>query len=162
MIRETRMSDRKIVQLTFPQFQIPMSEFVSVAKVGDIPVGEGRAFELDDSMVAIFNADGHYHAIDDMCPHMGASLAAGHFDQTDCTVTCPWHAWRFDTRDGTWCDNRRLKVDCYHVRVQGTEIQVALVEPEPDDAPPACDDSGQTPPHAGQPQLDPEENADGK
>ncbi len=99
-----------------------MSEFVTVAKVGEIPEGEGRAFEYDDQMVAVFNDKGEYRAIDDMCPHMGASLASGHFE--DCIVTCPWHAWSFDTRDGTWCDNRRLKVDTYDVQVVGEEIQV--------------------------------------
>ncbi len=102
-----------------------MPEFTTVAKVGDIPVNEGRAFEVDEQMVAVFNHNGEYLAIDDMCPHMGASLATGHFEPADCTVTCPWHAWRFDTRDGTWCDNRRLKVDVYQVRVVGDEIQVA-------------------------------------
>ncbi len=102
-----------------------MPEFITVAKVGDIPVNEGRAYEVDEQMVAVFNHNGEYLAIDDMCPHMGASLATGHFESADCTVTCPWHAWRFDTRDGTWCDNRRLKVDVYQVRVVGDEIQVA-------------------------------------
>ena len=109
-----------------------MAEFVTVAKVGDIPSGEGRAFEVDDQMVAVFNNDGEYLAIDDMCPHMGASLAAGYFEPADCTVTCPWHAWRFDTRDGTWCDNRRLKIDTYQVRVEGDEIQVAPADPDTD------------------------------
>ncbi len=103
-----------------------MSEFETVAKVGDIPEGEGRAFEYEDQMVAVFNDKGEYRAIDDMCPHMGASLASGHFE--DCVVTCPWHAWSFDTRDGTWCDNRRLKVDTYDVRVVGDEIQVKPAE----------------------------------
>ena len=103
-----------------------MPEFVTVAKVGDIPEGEGRAFECNDQMVAVFNDGGEYRAIDDMCPHMGASLAAGHLE--DCVVTCPWHAWSFDTRDGTWCENRRLKIDVYDVRVVGDEIQVAPVE----------------------------------
>jgi nitrite reductase (NADH) small subunit/3-phenylpropionate/trans-cinnamate dioxygenase ferredoxin subunit len=102
-----------------------MPEFVTVAKVGDIPNGEGRAFEVDQQMVAIFNHDGVYYAIDDMCPHMGASLAAGFFEKSDCTVTCPWHAWRFDVRDGSWCDNRRLKVDIFRVRLSGDEIQVS-------------------------------------
>ena len=101
-----------------------MSEFVTVARVGEIPDGEGRAFELDDRVVAIFNRAGEYLAIDDMCPHMGASLAAGHFDAEDCTVACPWHAWRFDVRDGTWCDNSRLKIDTFQVRVMGDELQV--------------------------------------
>jgi len=106
-----------------------MSEFVTVAKVGEIPLNEGRAFEVDEQMVAVFHRDGEYFAIDDMCPHMGASLAAGHFDAETCTVTCPWHAWRFDTRDGTWCDNRRLKVTVFQVRVVGDEIQVGPSQP---------------------------------
>ena len=103
-----------------------MSEFRTVARVGDIPEGEGRAFEYNDQMVAVFNDNGEYRAIDDMCPHMGASLASGHLE--GCIVTCPWHAWSFDTSDGTWCDNRRLKIDVYEVRLVGEEIQVAAVE----------------------------------
>ena len=109
-----------------------MSEFITVAKVGDIPNGEGRAFEYKDQMVAVFNDNGEYRAIDDMCPHMGASLATGQFE--DCVVTCPWHAWSFDTRDGTWCDNRRLKIDVFRVRVVGESIQVAEAEKESDES----------------------------
>ena len=61
-----------------------MSEFVTVAQVGDIPEGQGQAFPVGEHMVAVFNDGGQYHAIDDMCPHMGASLASGHFE--DCVV----------------------------------------------------------------------------
>ncbi len=100
-------------------------EFVTVARLGDIPVGEGRAFEYKNQVVAVFNEGGQYRAIDDMCPHMGASLASGHLE--DCIVVCPWHGWSFDTRDGAWCDNRRIKIDVYEVRIVGDEIQVAAV-----------------------------------
>ena len=51
-----------------------MSEFVTVAQVGDIPEGQGQAFPVGEHMVAVFNDGGQYHAIDDMCPHMGACL----------------------------------------------------------------------------------------
>ena len=55
-----------------------MSEFVTVAKVGAIAEGAGMAFPVGDRLVAVFNlGGGSYHAIDDLCPHMGASLAAG-------------------------------------------------------------------------------------
>ena len=108
---------------------MPKPEFLTVAKLGDIPLGEGRAFQYNDQMVAVFNDDGNYRAIDDMCPHMGASLAAGHLE--DCIVTCPWHGWSFDTRDGAWCDNRRIKIDVYEVRIVGDEIQVAAVQNTP-------------------------------
>jgi len=107
-----------------------MLDFETVAQVGDIPDGEGRAFEYNDQMVAVFNNGGQYLAIDDMCPHMGASLASGHFE--DCVVTCPWHAWSFDARDGSWCENRRIKIDTYEVRVQGTDIQVRPAEKSPE------------------------------
>jgi len=109
-----------------------MSDFQTVAKVGDIPNGEGRAFDYKDQVVAVFNNDGEYHAIDDMCPHMGASLATGHFE--DCIVACPWHGWSFDTRDGAWCDNRRIKIDTFQVRIVGDEIQVADAIKEVSDA----------------------------
>ncbi|NBY01770.1 MAG: Rieske (2Fe-2S) protein, partial [Planctomycetes bacterium] len=59
-------------------------------------------------------------AIDDFCPHMGASLSGGHVE--DGTVTCPWHAWRFRLCDGAWADNPRLKVGCYNVSVVDDEI----------------------------------------
>ncbi len=99
-----------------------MSEFVTVAKVGSIPEGQGAPFTIGDRIVAVFNVGGQYHAIDDICPHMGASLSAGFVEEA--TVTCPWHAWRFCVRDGTWCDNPTIKIDRFETRVVGDEIQV--------------------------------------
>ncbi len=104
-----------------------MSEFVTVAKVGAIPAGQGGTFAIGDKLVAVFNRDGTYYAIDDLCPHMGASLGAGQLDEEG-AVTCPWHAWRFDICDGTWRDNPRLKIPSYPVRVQGDEIQILVVD----------------------------------
>jgi nitrite reductase/ring-hydroxylating ferredoxin subunit len=105
-----------------------MPNFVTVAQVGSIPAGEAATVPVGDRLVAIFNlGDGQYAAIDDLCPHMGASLAAGHLEGT--VVTCPWHAWRFRVTDGTWCDNPRIKTDVFEVRVVGDEIQVRV----PDD-----------------------------
>ena len=103
-----------------------MSGFVTVAKVGAIPEGQGATFVVGSRMVAVFHCGGKYHAIDDVCPHMGASLGAGPLSGT--VVTCPWHAWRFDVRDGTWCDNPRLKIERFDVRVEGDEIQVRVLE----------------------------------
>jgi nitrite reductase (NADH) small subunit len=105
-----------------------LSEFVTVAQVGSIEEGQGRAFAVNGRMVAVFLEKGAYHAIDDFCPHMGASLSGGHVQ--DGIVACPWHAWRFAICDGTWCDNPRIKVDSFEVRVVGEEIQVRVPERE--------------------------------
>ena len=101
-----------------------MSEYVTVGKVGEIPENTGKTVEVDGRLVAVFYADNQYHAIDDLCPHAGASLGAGYVE--DCVVLCPLHAWRFYIRDGTWCDNRRLKVDAFDVRIQEDDIQVSI------------------------------------
>ncbi len=97
-------------------------QFITVAKVTDIPESQGLAVPFDDQMVAIFKVGDEFHAIADSCPHMGASLASGPLEGT--TVTCPWHAWRFCVTDGTWCDNRRIQIDTFEVRVVGDEIQL--------------------------------------
>jgi nitrite reductase (NADH) small subunit len=100
-------------------------EYITVAKIGAIPEGEGRSFQVGDRLVAVFLHQGEYLAMDDLCPHMGASLGAGYLDK-DGLVTCPWHAWRFCARDGKWADNPRLSVDTFAVRLVGNEIQVCV------------------------------------
>ncbi len=103
-----------------------MAEFFTVARVGEIPEGEGRSFPIEGRMVAVFFLDGEYSAIDDICSHMGASLAAGNVENG--AVYCPWHAWRFCVKEGTWLDNPKSAIGqkCFEVRVVGEEIQVAV------------------------------------
>ena len=104
------------------------NEFVTVAKIGDIPEGQGQAYAVNGRMVAVFNEGGKFWAIDDFCPHMGASLAGGYLEAG--IVTCPWHAWRFCIHDGKWCDNPKIKIDAFEVRVEGEEVQVRVVKKE--------------------------------
>ncbi len=99
-----------------------MSEFVTVAKVGEIAEGASLVATVGERLVAVFLSEGNYYAIDDLCPHMGASLADGALQSG--VVTCPWHAWRFDVRDGRWCDNPKIKIDTFEVRVVDGLVQV--------------------------------------
>jgi len=103
-----------------------MSEFVTVAKVGDIPEGQGTAFPVGEKVVAVFNDGGTYYAINDHCPHMGSSLAEGQLENG--IVACPWHGWRFRVSDGAWCDAPKVKTDTYELRIVGDEIQVRVPE----------------------------------
>ena len=100
------------------------TDFVTVARTGDIPDGQGISCAVGDTVVAVFNDGGEYFAINDQCPHQGASLGAG--DVQNGVVACPWHAWRFRISDGTWCDNPRIKTDSYEVRVVDEQIQVRV------------------------------------
>jgi nitrite reductase (NADH) small subunit/3-phenylpropionate/trans-cinnamate dioxygenase ferredoxin subunit len=122
--------------MTAPAFRIQvsrertvMAEFQTVCRVGEVVEGEGKTVPVGDRLVAVFCQGGQYFAIDDVCPHMGASLSAGYVENG--IVTCPWHAWRFRLHDGAWADNPRLKIGCYTVRVEGDEVQVQVPEPPP-------------------------------
>jgi nitrite reductase (NADH) small subunit/3-phenylpropionate/trans-cinnamate dioxygenase ferredoxin subunit len=99
---------------------------VTVAKVGDIPEGGAVVVSVRQKDVAIFRVNGALHAIDDVCPHMGASLSGG-FVEDGC-VTCPWHYWRFRLGDGAWADNPKVKTGSYPVHVVGDDVQLELPE----------------------------------
>ena len=99
-----------------------MAEFQTVCRVDELAEGEGKTVSVGDKLIAVFRQDGRYFAIDDTCPHMGASLSGGYVENG--VVTCPWHAWRFRLGDGAWADNPRIKIGCYAVRVQGDAVQV--------------------------------------
>jgi nitrite reductase (NADH) small subunit/3-phenylpropionate/trans-cinnamate dioxygenase ferredoxin subunit len=101
-----------------------MQDFYPVCRVADLPEGEGRTVQVGNKLVAVFHHGGQYFAIDDVCPHMGASLSGGYVEQG--IVTCPWHAWRFRLGDGAWADNPRVKIGCYPVRVVGEEVQIQV------------------------------------
>lgn len=109
-----------------------MPEFEKIGKAVDIPPGQGQSYTVGDKLIGVFNVEGEYYAINDLCPHMGASLSAGYLD--GCTVSCPWHAWRFSVTKGTWCDNPRLKIETYEVKVEGEDLLVATT-PKPQDEP---------------------------
>jgi nitrite reductase (NADH) small subunit/3-phenylpropionate/trans-cinnamate dioxygenase ferredoxin subunit len=106
-----------------------MAEFRTVCRLGDLKPGEGKTVVVNDRLIALFRDDAGCHAIDDTCPHMGASLATGTLENG--IVTCPWHAWRFRVADGTWADNPRVKIPAFPVRMVGDEVQIELPEPKP-------------------------------
>jgi nitrite reductase (NADH) small subunit/3-phenylpropionate/trans-cinnamate dioxygenase ferredoxin subunit len=99
----------------------------TVAKVGDVPADGGLVVAVGKRTIALFRTAGGIYAIDDMCPHMGASLASGCLEGN--VVTCPWHAWRFRVTDGTWADNPRVKIGSYPVTVEGDEVRVEVPDP---------------------------------
>ncbi|GAB3302603.1 hypothetical protein GCM10027451_06770 [Geodermatophilus aquaeductus] len=78
----------------------PTGRAYAVARVGDVPPGEGRAFVAGDVQVAVFRLrDGSLHATQAACPHAGGPLADG---QTDPDVlVCPLHLYGFRWTDGS-------------------------------------------------------------
>lgn len=101
-----------------------MAQRIAVGAAADIPVGGNKLVTVGTKDVAVFNVNGEFFAIDDLCPHMGASLSGGHVE--DGCVTCPWHYWRFRLSDGAWADSPRVRTGSYPVHVVDGVVQIEL------------------------------------
>jgi 3-phenylpropionate/trans-cinnamate dioxygenase ferredoxin component len=53
---------------------------------------------MDDLEIAVFNLDGEYFAIKDVCTHDEARLSDG--ELTGETIVCPWHGACFSVKTG--------------------------------------------------------------
>jgi nitrite reductase (NADH) small subunit/3-phenylpropionate/trans-cinnamate dioxygenase ferredoxin subunit len=100
------------------------TEFLKVAKIGDLDPGKGLIVVVKGTRVALFNCDGVYYAIRNQCPHMGGDLGEGLL-QGD-VVTCPWHGWRFSVKTGKNPEAEVVGVRTFEVRVEGDEIFIGV------------------------------------
>ncbi len=82
-----------------------MAAVHTLCRADEIAPGEARMFVVDDTMIGVFNLAGKFFAVDNRCPHEGASLAHGYVEGD--TVSCRMHHWRFCIRDGTYLNEDR-------------------------------------------------------
>jgi NAD(P)H-dependent nitrite reductase small subunit len=101
-----------------------MGRWVKVAEAADVAPGAGRRVEAGDRRLALFNAAGEFFAIDDACPHQGASLSDGLLHEG--RVICPLHSWVFDVRTGRCPRETHEPVAAYPTRRRGTAVEVEL------------------------------------
>lgn len=90
-----------------------------------LPPGASARLSDGARAVALFNVAGRYFAVDDRCPHGRASLSEGVVDAATCTLTCPWHAGRFDLATGAPVGGPvRAPIAVHPVTIDGDHIVV--------------------------------------
>ena len=99
-----------------------MSNWIRVASTLELPPGSSRELVVEDRIVALFNVDGEYFALDGVSPHQGGPLGNGML--SGCIVTCPWHGWQFDVRDGQHQASASLRHVTFPVKINEDEIFV--------------------------------------
>lgn len=72
--------------------------WVRVGPAAAIPPGDYATVEADGILVAVFNVNGEFLAVEDVCTHDGGGLAGGQVEGDQ--VICPRHGARFCLRTG--------------------------------------------------------------
>ncbi|MEX2113757.1 MAG: non-heme iron oxygenase ferredoxin subunit [Pirellulales bacterium] len=102
-----------------------MSDFITVAKVSEIPDPGRKIVELDDQLVVVIHTAGHFYAIDDVCTHDGGPLGEGTLEGT--TIACPRHGAKFDVRTGAALTMPATKPTGTHeIKIEGDNVLVKL------------------------------------
>ena len=102
-----------------------MLTFVKVATRAELPLGGKKLVEVDGRAIAVFNVDGGFFAIDDVCTHDGGPLADG--ELTGCEIECPRHGARFDVRTGRPLSMPAIEPVAVHaIDVRGDDVFVAI------------------------------------
>ena len=101
-----------------------MGNFTKVATTSELSLGAGKKVELNGKEIALFNIDGKFYAIDDMCPHRGGSLSEGSCE--DKVVACPWHGWQYDVSTGACLTSPSVQQQTYEVKVQGNDVLISV------------------------------------
>ena len=99
-----------------------MAVFVRVASAAEVPPGSGRVVVVQGHPVALFNVDGRFFAVSNVCLHRGGPVGEGELDDT--IVTCPLHGWEYDVRTGANTINPAARLRTYDVRVEGDDVLV--------------------------------------
>ncbi len=101
-----------------------MTEWKEVACEGDLTEGFGKYIELGDRQVALFFQEGNYYAVDNLCAHMAGPLSAG--DVVKTIVTCPWHGWQFDLKNGQCLNIPHSKVEVFPLKIEEGKILIQI------------------------------------
>ena len=89
--------------------------WATLCELAELTEGRGKAVSIDGYRLAVFLDRGTPAAIDDACPHAGASLSRGVVD--DGCAVCPSHQWMFELATGRLRDSAAVTVGRYPVRL---------------------------------------------
>ncbi len=100
-----------------------MTDWIDVEAAGAIGPGEVKVVDVDGVMVAVFNIDGEFFAIEDVCTHDGAEIASGCLFGDE--IECPRHGARFSVRTGKVLTPPAYEdLQTFPVRVENHTVQV--------------------------------------
>jgi NAD(P)H-dependent nitrite reductase small subunit len=102
-----------------------MAEYV-IGTIDEFPPGKAVAVQAGRLTIALFRVGDEFFAINNRCPHKGASLCEGEIVEEVRIVRCPWHHWNWRLDDGTLESDPRQRARVFEITVDGEEVVLRI------------------------------------
>ena len=100
-----------------------MSDWINAVAETDLKPGEHTVIEIEDAAIVLFNLDGEFYALEDVCTHDGSEIASGCI--VGGSIECPRHGARFDIKTGEVTAPPAYEpIDTFPVQVTNGIVQV--------------------------------------
>ena len=101
----------------------PTSKLIKVAKTNELGPGQYKSVEIEGERIALFNVEGKFYALKDVCTHDSGILTGGTLRGH--TIECPRHGAQFDVRTGAVVRMPAyVGVETYSVQVEGNDLLI--------------------------------------
>jgi nitrite reductase/ring-hydroxylating ferredoxin subunit len=68
--------------------------------------------------------NGKVNAFRNQCAHQGLPLDGGMIDREACTITCPWHCFRYDATTGECLTAPQAQLERVEMKIDRGRVQV--------------------------------------
>jgi nitrite reductase/ring-hydroxylating ferredoxin subunit/uncharacterized membrane protein len=103
-----------------------LSDWTRAISVDAVSTAPTRV-EVDDVPIVVIERDERILAVAATCPHRGAPLDEGTFDET--SVTCPWHGSRFALDTGALLRGpSAMPLTCFETRVTDDTVEIRRLQ----------------------------------
>ena len=107
-----------------------------VARVAELVPGQRKIVTIGHREIGVFNVDGNFYALRNLCPHRGGPLCMGRvrplvvttgvyqrdYEREGEILKCPWHQYEFDIKTGQALYDEKLRAKTYRVVQEGEDV----------------------------------------
>jgi nitrite reductase/ring-hydroxylating ferredoxin subunit len=114
----------------------------TVAPVADFPPNSHRVVKVGRREIGVFNVDGTFYALPNLCTHQLGPLCKGRVSGTivcnretswklqwgfdNEIVTCPWHGMEYHIKTGVCLAFPEIRLRSYEIWVEDEQVKVRL------------------------------------
>lgn len=125
-----------------PQANPTQRKEYTIAPVAEFPPNTHRVVKVGRREIGIFNVDGDFYALPNLCTHQLGPLCKGGVSGTvicnretnwklqwgfeNEIVTCPWHGMEYHIKTGTCLAFPEIRLRTYEVWVEDDQVKVRL------------------------------------